>query len=448
MLSFSNFFRFKKRCPPQCFSSCGAVRKLTDGLLHRENTMPTRPYIHRVPNFLLKRKKEAYVPQMVSLGPLHHNTTGYSQMEKYKQCALQRMLSRLNGRRDFDYLIRQMMMLEKSIKSCYEEAIDYSGETLARMITIDACFILEIFRASAGHSIQHHSKNSEIFEPIFDQQRLGFLQGFVIFNDIVMLENQIPLCALKKLNEIEMGWGEESETKFFQMLSKVLVSKSNPFSSTSDCNQVPLNVIRGSVHLSLGPSSSSVEHGGIDFKRIKPGTNPDKITFVKKKCSATLFLPTINVTDCKEAVLRNLIAFEECQAFFDNRISRYMMLMDDLIDSAQDVALLRKDLIFDRRGMGSDKEVVAFINDLCRGITYNRIPGLDDVMKDVKSHYRSKLKVVMGEFVQEHCSKPWLIFGIVAAVVSLAMSAVQTYVSVMQFSSRQKEQQPTHSSMR
>eukprot|EP01018_Ginkgo_biloba_P022497 Gb_41270 [translate_table: standard] len=281
------------------------------------------------------------------------------------------MLSRLGGRRNINSIIQEMMTLETWIKSCYEEAIAYSGETLAWMMTMDACFILEVFRTSITESNQRDSQNFVYFEPVFDSQSLRSVEGSAIFKDILMLDNQIPLCALKKLYEIEMGANEDWETKFYQMLYKGLVSKANPFSvEFKEKKHESVCIPEKDGGLSILPAKM-LSSGGINFKPIGTGTGDHNIRFEKYKFNATLFLPTINVGDNKEVVLRNLMAFEECQALADNRISRYMTLMDYLINSDQDVVVLRKAGIIDS-GLRSDKEVADFFNDICRGIAQNK----------------------------------------------------------------------------
>eukprot|EP01018_Ginkgo_biloba_P023051 Gb_24807 [translate_table: standard] len=289
-----------------------------------EDTMQPQPIsemsILRVPKFLVERKKEAYVPQMVSLGPLHHKNTGCSQMEKHKARAVKKMLNRLNGSRDINFIIQQMMMLETPIKNSYEEAIDYSGETLAWMMTMDA-----YFNQNEGKVV-------------------GIPCSTVTENEYKVVG--IPCCRPEKDDSLSV---------------------------------LPAKVLN---------------HGGINFKPIATGNGNPNIRFEKYSFSATLFLPTINVADDNEVVLRNLKAFEDWlmpfkewfmpfegrQAVPDKRISRYMMLMGDLIDSAQDVALLRKERIIDS-GLQSDQEVADFFNDICRGV-----PRIGIFLKTMENH--------------------------------------------------------------
>eukprot|EP01018_Ginkgo_biloba_P009380 Gb_30248 [translate_table: standard] len=182
---------------------------------------------------------------MVSLGPLHHRNIERLQMEKHKARAVNKLLIRLGGHKDImNSIIQEMMTLETSIRSYYEEVIEYSAERLAWMMTMDSCFLLEILRASTNNS----NDISEYFEPIFNSQRLKGVEGFVIFNDILTLENQIPQCALQKVYEIEMRSNEEWEKYFFQMVYKGLLN-SNPFSSTLVYDDVPPYIFRESKHL-------------------------------------------------------------------------------------------------------------------------------------------------------------------------------------------------------
>ncbi|GLJ34776.1 hypothetical protein SUGI_0699940 [Cryptomeria japonica] len=134
-----------------------------------------------------------------------------------------------------------------------------------------------------------------------------------------------------------------------------------------------------------------------------------------------------------ETLLRNLMAYKECQRRVwypeDTVISHFVALLDDLIDSEKDVSVLRKSLVI-RSYLGSDERIASMFNRLCDDITFDSIENFELVMKEARDHYSSQWKVWMSQFRQEHCSKPWYILSIVAAILILGMTAVQTVFSV------------------
>ena len=94
-------------------------------------------------------------------------------MGHHKGRALRRMMERFNTNRnlaidsnnmDFADLAREeILKLEKEIRDSYEENIDCDGETLARMLILDGCFILEVLTTLKFEGFEER----ECYDPIF-----------------------------------------------------------------------------------------------------------------------------------------------------------------------------------------------------------------------------------------------------------------------------------------
>ncbi|KAF3630959.1 putative disease resistance protein RPP13-like [Capsicum annuum] len=98
----------------------------------------------------------------------------------------------------------------------------------------------------------------------------------------------------------------------------------------------------------------------------------------------------LRVFDSIESNLRNLIAFEQQSNMHHRYLSDYATFMDQLIESDNDVNLLRqKGIIID--GLGENKEVTRFFNKIGKGVSTSA--GFYD-----KQGYR---KII------EHCERPW-----------------------------------------
>lgn len=423
--------------------------------------------IFRVPNFLKELKNRAYVPQMVSLGPYHSNgSANLCGMDHQKRRALRRMSTRFNENfigvsDDMEFSVRAIDEICKDahkIKDCYEEQIEWEPKRLAVMLTLDGCFILEILRTLAGNNLRGERLGRDKYEPIFERNKVDFT-GFDILNDLLILENQIPLIVLRKLLQLELNSVHDTENFLFDVLVKSPGNKLYPFDYERDIRNWPQPPLHEEAHL-LGllytlivsphrndgesecaiqvgnnrgmdntrfPTAVELSNAGIKFSRRDGGIK--KIGFDGKK--ATMYLPPINVTDHTEVLFRNLIAYELCKASEINYVTCYLSLMSNLINTEKDVALLRNcDTI--NNYLGSDSEVAQLFHGLCKGVVLPRKFVFEKLHNNVVEHYRSNVKVWIAQFVKEHFSTPWNILALLGAIIALLLSSVQTVFTILQ----------------
>jgi len=426
--------------------------------------------IFRVPNFLKETKnKKAYVPQIVSLGPYHSNRFELSGMDKHKKRALHRMMTRFNNIRhptDSDNMESSFRAIEKifqdedKIRNSYEEKIDCTSEHLAVMLTLDGCFTLEILRTLGGNKLVWEGNDN--YEPIFERRKIEFT-GFDILNDILMLENQIPLIVLRNLLKLEFNTVDEAEKFLFDVLVKTPGTKFYPFDYKDDMKKWSWPPPDEQVHHFLSllhslivspisddgderaiqidnngkeksgkddrfiPPAVKLSNAGIKFQRRNGGIK--KIYFDRNK--ATIYLPPVNVTDHTEVLFRNLIALELCQASGMNYVTCYLSLMNKLIDTEKDVALLRNSAIV-KNYLGSDSVVAELFNGLCKVVALPRKDVFEDLQDDVMKHYGSKFKVWFAQFMKDYFSSPWKLLALAGAIIALLLTLVQTVFSILQ----------------
>lgn len=421
---------------------------------------PSAVSVFKVPNFLKDSKKEAYVPKIVSLGPYHHRRAELSSMLDHKGRAVCRMTTRFNrtikkNPTDVHFSVQaknEILKVEDEIRKGYEEKIDCDEENLAMMLSFDGCFILEVLRTLGGDKFPVEDA-SKYYEPIFERNKIDYT-GFDILNDILMLENQIPVIVLSKLLQLELDEVPiaELQKKLFEVLVKATRSKFYPFNydmnnwlwpQPDEHVQHLLGLLHGLIVYANDkidpngpveaaanlvkriPRAVELRNAGIKFERSDGGIK--KIRFEAKR--ATICLPPINITDHTEVLFRNLVAFEVCKASKINFVTCYLSLMDELIDSDEDVAVLRRSNIVTNY-LGSDAEVADLFNGLCKGVTVSRVDVLGQVKQEVNDHYTSKFKVWFAELMKEHFSSPWRSLGLAAAIIVLLLTAVQALFSI------------------
>ncbi|KAI3706466.1 hypothetical protein L6452_24230 [Arctium lappa] len=144
--------------------------------------------IFRVPQSLLQINKEAYQPQIVSIGPYHHGKD-LPMIEKHKWRYLYRLQKRMLSKTDepLKLLLYRIMSMEKRIRESYSESILYSSEDLAKMMLLDGVFLIVLFLKFRKRYLQK--------DPIF---KMVWVLPFLM-RDFLMIENQIPFFVLEDL---------------------------------------------------------------------------------------------------------------------------------------------------------------------------------------------------------------------------------------------------------
>ncbi|KAI4999101.1 hypothetical protein ZWY2020_059854 [Hordeum vulgare] len=167
---------------------------------------------------LLCTKPEAYVPQLVALGPYHHCHEGLRDMEMYKLSAAKRAQSHLPSM-NFQQLVDVFATLEHRIRSHYHRQLCLTNETLAWMMAIDVSFLLEFlqtFCKTDNHAALQRMPSRMLH--LVDPSRRTCTHGMLL-RDIVMLENQIPMFLLVKVVEV---WCSSGHTVQRPNLSSML----------------------------------------------------------------------------------------------------------------------------------------------------------------------------------------------------------------------------------
>lgn len=173
--------------------------------------------------------------------------------------------------------------------------------------------------------------------------------------------------------------------------------------------------------------------GGIQFKSFS--TVNDKIRF--DKYSGTLYLPQITVSEMQtDVLLRNMLALEFNDFTREDHMTRYVGLMDCLIDSAEDVRLLRESQVILRGSvMMSDESIAEMWNGLCHPIFKGHLEppqDLNNALKEVliRKYYMSIVKKVLWEFYWDHLSKPGKGVALFVGTLLLVMTILQTFCTV------------------
>ncbi|XXG59157.1 hypothetical protein AAC387_Pa04g1285 [Persea americana] len=187
------------------------------------------PFIFNVPKILMLSKPEAYIPQLVAIGPYHHWRPELYEMERYKLAAAKRTHKQLHSVK-FQQVVDNLVKHDPRIRSYYHHYLHFNGETLAWMMAVDASFLLEflqIFSLKEGKVLSEGSSRTSQFVEYVGRKSVQN----AILRDILMLENQIPLFILKKILELQSSSSEEGNELLFMILMN-FIKEISPFKMT------------------------------------------------------------------------------------------------------------------------------------------------------------------------------------------------------------------------
>ncbi|KAF3782787.1 putative UPF0481 protein [Nymphaea thermarum] len=182
-----------------------------------------------------------------------------------------------------------------------------------------------------------------------------------------------------------------------------------------------------SVEEIMIPSVEELRGAGVNFCPASGGITSRGIRFDVK--TASLFLPSITLDGNTEVVIRNLVAYEATVAPGALVIARYMELMNGIIDTEEDVKILReKGIIFNH--MKSDIEVASMFNSMSKSVRITKVEFLDRVIEDVNRHYGSRWSVKLSNFIKKSVFGSWKILTFLATSMLLLMTGLETLCSV------------------
>ncbi|KAJ1258277.1 hypothetical protein BS78_10G062900 [Paspalum vaginatum] len=145
------------------------------------------------------------------------------------------------------------------------------------------------------------------------------------------------------------------------------------------------------------PSVSELVNAGFKFLP----TTGDLSTIAFDAKTATFHLPVATLDSNTEVVLRNLVAYEASAASGPLVLARYTELMNGIIDTDEDVALLRQRGVVLNR-MKSDGEVAKLWNGMSRSVRLTKVASVDSAVEEVNRYYNSRWRVKTKRFMRKH----------------------------------------------
>ncbi|XP_040380801.1 putative UPF0481 protein At3g02645 [Oryza brachyantha] len=173
------------------------------------------------------------------------------------------------------------------------------------------------------------------------------------------------------------------------------------------------------------PSVSELVNAGVQF--VPTNGDISSVSFDAK--TATFHLPVVTLDSNTEVVLRNLVAYEASAASGPLVLTRYTELMNGIIDTDEDVALLRgRGVVLNR--MKSDGEVARLWNGMSRSVRLTRVAFMDAAVEEANRYHDARWRVKTKRFMRKYVFSSWQLLTFLAAIVMLLLTTLQAFCSV------------------
>lgn len=486
--------------------------------------------VFEIPRTVSDQKPEAYSPQLIALGPYHHLRPELYQMERYKLTAVKQIVASPEQIFSFeDLVIHRLKEIDPTTRACYNKFMDYDRDTLAWIMAIDGCFILNLLR-SDDH--QHVMDNTIITRDIMmlenqipyvhlkeirrclglsscevDQDRvlfymmLDFCEGqspvtftvdrsrcntnrrphhlldlmyYLIVNgpsclfdadieqdsylvqqfrdnDLIRSsssssassvsslsdkeeEDEVEQERIQELNSVKknvetvlelvesFGLGNKRAQS---ILKPVKVASNIPWSSVSGLFRKGSHQTQGNNEIPIPSVSQLWKHASVECVPNRAGIN--EIRFEENE--ARLYLPVLNLNASSEVILRNLVAYEATMSYSSLEFARYVNLMNGIVDTAEDVKLLRRNGVV--KGALTDEEVAEIFNGMKR--SYVRVGERSNVeiaIEKVNKYYNDQLSVRIIGWAKRKLYASWKNLAIFSTVMLFLLVSVQSFCDV------------------
>ncbi|KAM7266837.1 hypothetical protein ACFE04_009003 [Oxalis oulophora] len=418
------------------------IKCMADMLNEKLNTnlnMPPECCIFQTPKILSRHNKKAYIPNGFAIGPFHHRKTPILKAtEKIKLKYLRGILNRSSTSREekLQELLKAVSQVQEHARKCYAGLVEYyDSKTFVEMLVVDGCFIIELFRKDYDDS------QKEPDDPIFTMSCL--LEN--LNHDLILMENQVPWLVLEILFNLTMIRDEKPldhlAIKFFGNIftsnipdtdklpwdkirrakSKHILDLLRNFLIVTSQDTIDPKTTSGWIAL---PSASVLNQLGVKFVQVSPMSILD-IHFN----NGCLEIPSILLQETTETIFRNLISLEQCVPNYSPRVTSYVKLMVNLIDTKEDIKILCKNKIVDN--WVNLEESTKIFNHLYAD-TYVKEFHYSKLCSNVVRFQKKRLPEFKYLLFHNYCFNPWATVATCVVSFAFILTIISTVCDIKQ----------------
>ncbi|CAL9071740.1 unnamed protein product [Musa acuminata var. zebrina] len=462
----------------------------------QEDWRTEQPTIFRVLPHLRGIDPKAYEPMIVSLGPFHHLESHLKAMDHLKWHYLNKFLGR-NPEKPLEDYLELIKEKERQARMAYSEEVEMSSDDFVQMMLLDCCFVIETILSEGEGQATIWSLSpvlvrdmlilenqlpfcllQPLFDSIFPDQSHNLKNSILDFlSESISIRPENPSVEKSFHHTLHLflscilpakdGDGSESSTSLCHNLSCMqnvfpvsfwLPSWLIKLSCCSRDDQEETNAVGGTQNmfpvsfwpsswinksgcsgddqdptnasLKWIPSATQLTEAGVHIRRKNKAKSFLDITFRDGKME----IPQLQVDDHTNTLLRNLIAFEQCCKEASHHVTSYAGLIDCIIDTAADVALLQRSKII-INGMGNGEEVATLFNRICKEVMIDEPDSgyFSRIYKETNEHYDARCNKWRARLNHDYFSNPWAIVSVAAAIFLFVLATTQTIYTVLSY---------------
>ncbi|KAG2685646.1 hypothetical protein I3760_10G134800 [Carya illinoinensis] len=407
--------------------------------------------IYRVPVTIREiNGNKWYDPRVVSIGHYHYNKHERLQrIQKHKWKFYSILVSKARESPSLEYLMKKIRRLEAQARGFYSEKIEFESDqendTFLKMLILDGCFILELFRVLG--------KQRQLESDVQSDHPISSVAWALphLYGDLLLLENQIPFVVLKTLfGETRRPDDQDDHDsltllalRFFNKVMRRSDEELRKIEGEKDLNNSLhlLDLVRQSFitpDLDQPPEGENSETVPVIYcitKLLKAGITiklreADSFLAVKFK-NGVIEMPKITVDYFMHSFVVNCRAFEQLHEKISSKhITVYAYFLDCLVNTAKDVEYLYERKII-ASYVGKNSEVVQFINNMGKEIDVETHQFyLYNFFGKVNRRYKNTYHVNWTGLKHRYCNTPWSCISASAAFVLLGLTFLQTYYTI------------------
>ncbi|XP_010670868.2 UPF0481 protein At3g47200-like [Beta vulgaris subsp. vulgaris] len=397
----------------------------------------SKHWIQKVPEYISKVKKQCYEPSIVSIGPLHYNNPTLKPFDETKLRSLQYFLENANSDHSLAQYIDIIRGSEEKIRSYYTDKITLESDEFIKMVMVDSTFIIVFFM---------HCSHQFSLKPIHPMEnKLGVVNQ--VKKDLLLGENQLPYFILQDL--YDKAFGETCPKITFKNLTCDFLS----------FIYLPASEVVGKIGREKIKNASNIKHL-VDFYRIcclptkhrdqlpENYRNSDKFPPTAKELKAAgvkftasdgknlldivfsdgvLHIPSVKIQNSTEAIVRNIMFFEQCFHSMDSYFVDYVLFLDTLIDTPEDVHILIEAKII-KNCLGSIDDMAAtFFNQATKHVALTSRFYYANVGNDLNAHVSKRWNRYKAALRRDYFNHPWSIMSLIYLMMLLILTVLQVY---------------------